>query len=65
MAKRSKIYRIDIGGYRRGGELIHYAAVGRDTRKNTIVRHYYRIFGASLTRAYNALLALTRRQEQK
>lgn len=64
MAKHSKIYRIDLG-VSRGVAKVKYVAVGRQTRRDAVVRHYYRISDASLTRAYNALRALAGRQEQK
>lgn len=60
MAKRSKIYQIKICV----SWNLQYVEVGRGNR-GACLRRYRDVSDASLTRAYNALRALARRQEQK
>ncbi len=61
MAKRSKIYQIEIHVSR----YLQYVEVGRRTCCGIYLRRYHNASDASLTRAYNALRALAGRQEQK
>ncbi len=62
MAKHSKIYRIDLS-ISRGVAKVQYVAVGRQTRRDAVLRHYCGISDASITRAYNAMRALAGRHQ--
>lgn len=62
MAKRSKIYRIDLS-ISQGVARTWYVTVGRQTQRDAMLRHYYDISDDSVTRAYNAMRKLADRTQ--